>query len=195
MPRKPPSKNYKIALKVPNHPKMGPVPRPVASVKQNRVPPPAPKVHTLPREATGTNIPTQNKIIVKQTWRGYNIHAYTSEIQTQIQSEIPKLISMYGNVVLNDVFESILCEMSQKYGPKVTYSNLRNNYKQGWIRDPELPGRNSAILLQAIWDILKSKDEARLYRHFNEKLNNIGSTCLAGVTNRLFMDYIAFTRD
>lgn len=131
----------------------------------------------------------------QKIWKGYNIHAYTPEIQNQIQSVISKLTAMYGTVVVQDIFQTILCEMHQRYGPKIFFSNLKNNFKQGWIRDPELPGLNSAVLLQAIWDILKKKNEVSLYKHFDETLNQIGSTCIQGISFRLFMDYIALTAE
>jgi hypothetical protein len=131
----------------------------------------------------------------QKIWKGYNIHAYTPEIQNQIQSVISELIAVYGTLVGQDTFQTILCEMHQKYGPKISFSNFKNNFKQGWIRDPELPGLNSAVLLRAIWDTLKKKNEVSLYKHFDETLNQIGANCIQGISFRLFMDYVAFARD
>jgi len=128
-------------------------------------------------------------------WQGLNIHAYTHQVNQTITSYIPQLTERYGEVLPLEDFNSIIQQMEKTYGPKVVYSNFKNIYTQGWIRDPEVPGLNSAILLHAVWEMVKQKGDDSIYKHFNETLDQIGSLCIQGVTHRLFIDYVALYED
>ena len=81
-------------------------------------------------------------------WQGANIHIYTSHLQQLLNEEdyIEKLSLKYGTTVSTQMFQHILQSLAIKYGPKVTYSNLKQNFHKGWIRDPELPKLNSIDL-------------------------------------------------
>jgi len=129
------------------------------------------------------------------SWKGYNVHAYTPEYRKWAVSHIAELEVIYGSKLESAMFTSILNELSEKYGHKVTYSNFRNAYdfKTGWITDPELPGLNCAILLRATWEKVKLQKDESLYKHFGETLDQIGTTCLQGVSHRLLQDYWAFS--
>lgn len=130
----------------------------------------------------------------QKIWKGLNIHAYTADIQTQISAHIQILTRLYGLSVKKDQFEIIMREMTQTYGTKVTFSNFRNNYKNDWILDPDLPEFNIAVLLLAVWNILKCENDNSMYKHFGETLDDIGTTCVQGISHRLFIDYIAFQK-
>jgi len=127
------------------------------------------------------------------TWKGHNIHSYTPEVCKIVDHHIIELESLYGNKLDPNTFTSILKELFDKYGNKVAYSNFRNMYniRTGWITDPELPRLNSAIVLQATWERIKKKNDESLYKHFGETLDQIGCTCITGISIRLLMDYIA----
>lgn len=127
-----------------------------------------------------------------QIWHGENIHAYTKQVNLTIPQYLPQIYGKYGEKLSLENLNLLLAEFQKKYGPKVTYSNIRNVFANGEIFDKDAPQLNSAILLQAIWDILCEKNEESLFRHFGETLDQIGSTCIVGVSHRLFMDYVAF---
>lgn len=128
-----------------------------------------------------------------KVWKGFNIHRYTPELEQLMNnaSYIEKL-NGHGETVPEEEFRNIIRSLTKKYGPKVTYSNLEKNFQKGWIKDPQLPSLNSAVLLRAIWEYLESKQDESLYKHFDETLNQIGTTCVQGISHRLFMDYIVF---
>ena len=129
---------------------------------------------------------------IPKLWKGTNIHLYTPMLQQVLNNGeiLSKLESQYGRMVTEETFETILKDLTKKYGSKPTYSNLKTNFKKGFIRDPELPGLNSAVLLQALWAQLEPSKDASLHQHFNETLNEIGVTCIQGISHRLLMDYL-----
>lgn len=130
-----------------------------------------------------------------KTWRGANIHKYAAETDAAIRKHTPDLYKQFGTTLRTQEFETILRELRNFYGPKVTYGNLRKVFRNGVIHDPEVPSVNCAVLLKAVWHELKLKNDASLFKHFDETLNQIGATCLAGISIRLSMDYIALTED
>lgn len=126
-------------------------------------------------------------------WNGLNIHSYTPQVNEISHQYMPNLVATYGERLSTEEFSSILEEMNRIYGNKVTYSNLRNVFRDGCIRDPEVPGMNFALVLKATWE--KVKTDPSLTRHFGETLDDIGSLCIQGVTHRLFIDYVALVED
>jgi len=129
-------------------------------------------------------------------WHGPNIHAYTRDIRSQLQPLINELNDQYGSTIFKDEFDMILEEMQICYGGhKVAFSNMRNNYnaKSGMISDVDLPGLNVAILLQAVWNKVKSLNDPSITQHFGETLDQISATCPQGISHRLYGDYIAFS--
>lgn len=128
-------------------------------------------------------------------WHGVNIHAYTHQINQMVSKYVPELTQKYGKKVEQLEFNELLEQLEKTYGSKVTYSNLRKVYKNGWIVDPQVRSMNSAILLKAVWEKVKDKGDESIYRHFSETLDEIGATCIQGVSFRLFIDYVALTED
>jgi hypothetical protein len=118
-----------------------------------------------------------------------DVHDYTIFIQKNFKNYLPLLTSVTIN---DDEFFSIINELFNKYGPKNTYNNLKINYHHGQINDPEIPGLNSAILLKIIWETLKNINDPSMFKHFNETLDQIGMTCIQGISHRLFNDFISF---
>jgi hypothetical protein len=128
-------------------------------------------------------------------WRGYNIHRYAAETNQSIRAYTPEMYKRYGSRLRRDTFEKILEQLRAKFGNKVVYSNFRKVYSNGVIHDPEVPAVNCAILLQALWELVQFRDDPSVYQHFDETLTQIGATCLAGISIRLSMDYIALMED
>jgi hypothetical protein len=124
---------------------------------------------------------------------GDNVHSYTSQIQTNVMNYIPKLESKFGNKLSLGELNTILEELELKYGPKPVYNNMLSHFRNDAIIDPEIPQLNVAVLLKAVWYYVCLANEKSLFNHFNETLDQIGTTCIAGISHRLFLDYIVLT--
>jgi hypothetical protein len=121
---------------------------------------------------------------------GYNIHNYTSQIVNIIPKffedmEYKKVDIKYWNKSLN--------EIKKKYPNHIAIKNIERNFNNGFIKDPEIPKLNFAIILLIIWDNIKNNDI--ICNHFLETLNEIGNTCIQGISHRLIIDYIAIYND
>lgn len=116
---------------------------------------------------------------------GTDIHAYTHQMN-QIKP------STQSDPISDMEFQSILKDMQQVYGSKVAFTNLKNVYRQGFILDPEVPHTNFALILKQLWMKLRDLNEDSAYKHFGETLDQIGMTCIQGVTHRLMIDHHAF---
>lgn len=123
-------------------------------------------------------------------YNGYNIHNYTK----QIIDIIPKY---FGNIVYgkinNKKWNNILIEIKKTIPNYQTIQNINKNFKNGYIIDPELPKINIAIILVLIWEQIKN--DTILCKHFSETLQQIGNTCIQGISHRLIIDYIAMYND
>jgi hypothetical protein len=125
-------------------------------------------------------------------YAGTDVHAYTQYIRRQMQQWLPGLTEQYGVTVDASEFEQILLEMENRYGYKPTFHNMRQAFRDGWIVDPQVSELNSATLLKALWCNLQKNDEPSAHAHFAETLDQIGTTCIQGISHRLFHDYLAF---
>jgi len=129
-------------------------------------------------------------------WKGYNIHSYSKDINDIIELDRIYYKNKFNKNVPEEIFLTTLKEIKQKYGTtekkNICYSNLLCQYKNGWIRDPKISTVNFAHIFVVVWRIVqrKSRSSDDLYEHFSETLNDIGSTCVQGISHRLFMDYI-----
>lgn len=121
---------------------------------------------------------------------GYNIHNYTM----QIVNIIPKFFgeTAYKKADIK-TWNNSLTEIKKRYSNHIAIKNIERNFNNGFIKDPEIPNLNSAIVLLIIWDTIKNNDI--MCRHFLETLNEIGNTCIQGISHRLIMDYIAIHND
>jgi hypothetical protein len=171
--------------KPPKHPsQQQPRRQPTPKIQGQRQPP-ANVLNILAQQRQAMLMRGQDK-----TYHGYNIHSYEQDMAPVVNKHVPVMTELYGTVVEPEEFEKILTELEQRYGPMVTYSNLRNTYRDKCIRDPRFPGLNSAVTLKAMWSKVKTLNDDSIYKHFNETLIQIGSTCIQGISMRLFMDYV-----
>jgi hypothetical protein len=157
------------------------------SLITNTVPPPIKRksiTSLIPSvdEKPTTHISVVNNVPV---YLGTDIHAYTHQMN-QIKP------STQSDPISDMEFQSILQDMQQVYGSKAAFTNLKNVYRQGFILDPEVPHTNFALILQQLWMKLRDLNEDSAYRHFGETLDQIGMTCIQGVTHRLMIDHHAF---
>ena len=134
---------------------------------------------------------------IEKIYVGCDIHAYTKQICMVAE----KYKEDFSGKVNSDTFECILGEMFAAYGPKVAYINFRQNYRDGSIIDPEVPVINVAVLLYKLWNQVKDSEknsqgpitESSSFKvHFNQTLDDIGMTCIQGISHRLLIDFVAF---
>lgn len=137
---------------------------------------------------------TNNHLQIHPIYHGTDIHAYTQQLKTMSDHYSPDIINKYGNVISEEEWNHLLSELQKHYGKKVALMNMNSQFKNGWISDPQVPSLNSAILLKALWEKIKRNDVSMI-KHFEETLDQIGSTCIQGISHRLFIDYIALLND
>ena len=123
-------------------------------------------------------------------YHGYNIHSYTK----QVISIIPRY---FGDIAFskvdNEKWKSVLLEIEKKISNSQAIQNIKRNFSNGRIIDPELPKVNSAMILVLIWDQIKN--DIFLCKHFSETLKQVGNTCIQGISHRLIIDYVALYND
>ena len=126
-------------------------------------------------------------------WKGTNIHAYTPDVLDLANRHVKEMTDEHGDCVGEVQFVELLSELKGRYGEKIAYQNFRNVYDKvtGRIVDHELPSLNVAVLLKATWGKVKRLDDESLYRHFGETLDQIGMTCIVGISHRLLIDHVA----
>jgi len=141
---------------------------------------------------------SQPKVIQQPFYRGNDLHAYTPYLQTRLSTYINDFKMNYPQSVQPQEWISLMTTLQNKYGNDVTpaLNNISQYYNSatGSIQTPELPGMNFAVVLMALWNYIvnQNNEDQSLFTHFKQTLQDIGTTCLAGVTDRLFADWIAF---
>ena len=121
---------------------------------------------------------------------GYDIHNYTSHVV----NIIPKY---FGEIIYKKIdiktWNKSLNEIKKKYNNHIALKNIEKNFINGFIKDPDIPELNLAIVLLILWDTIKNNDI--IQNHFLETLNEIRNTCIQGISHRLIIDYIAIYND
>ncbi len=156
-----------------------------------------------------------------ETWQGENIHNYKACLQSKIDHVIScilkldyddaskspgKVVQTRGSrassttttvvlqsqIVQSDMFQDLIMQLTSYYGPKRAFINIQTqfNHKSGMIRDPDFPNLNVAFLLKKIWEL--GRPFPCFLSHFSETLDDIGMTCIQGISYRLLMDFLAF---
>lgn len=114
-------------------------------------------------------------------YHGYDVHAYTPLLQNLV-----KKLNLSNDPINNDEFQQLLTDLINKYGETISpcINNIKRcYYHDGYIHDSELPDINFALILK---DLYKNFDEVLL----RETLEEVGSTCLQGLTHRLLVLYL-----
>lgn len=126
---------------------------------------------------------------MEKIYHGDNVHSYTN----QIRSLLPTYRDFVDGVLTDDDWQSLVKQLREKYGNHPAIQNMCRHFKNGRITDPQLKELNTAILLQELWDLIK--DVPALSNHFKETLDTIGSTCIQGISHRIFIDFVATWND
>ena len=120
-----------------------------------------------------------------QVYHGTNIHAYTPQIKQTILDE-------FKNTKQEPLSEAQLAqlwtELTTRFPRHPAVANIQRVTKNGIIIDPQLPPLNFLQLLWELWDQVKKEEQ---FQHFRETLDQIGQTCIQGVTHRIFIDWRA----
>jgi hypothetical protein len=123
-----------------------------------------------------------------QDYHGWDVHSYTELLQ-QILPEL----HISNDKFPSDQFNSLLGEIEQKYGRSIMpcMNNIMNSYyKDERISDPDLPNINFCYILNDLYlnsaDVGVKLDDNLL----KETLEEIGGTCLQGLTHRLTLLYL-----
>lgn len=146
-------------------------------------PEPAPAIPVLPPLAESAT----------PFYRGYDLHAYTVYLQQQLPRYLDDLKMHFPDTVPPELWHTLLQSIRSKLGDSVApaLQNMNGVYAAGAIRNPELPGMNFAVVLLVLWDAISKLDDPSMWAHFRQTLEDVGTTCLAGITDRLFADWIA----
>lgn len=124
----------------------------------------------------------------KNIYIGDNIHSYTS----YIKEKIPRYFTEINIKISGEDWDNLKKELLESYQNHLAIRNIINSYKDNFIRDPEIPNINFAIILLQLWQLIKINN---LENYFKETLDWIASTCIQGVTHRIFIDYVALYDD
>lgn len=149
------------------------------------------------REVRESTRPTTATNHSDNFYKGYNVHAYTKDIRRVLPRWLPIISEVVGNASSLDhrEFARLLIDIQRRLGNKPALQNIRKAYnpraRPPGIRDPDLPGLDSALLLKAVWVLVQETNDASVYGHFAETLDQIGNTCMQGITHRLFGDFVA----
>jgi len=120
-------------------------------------------------------------------YRGYDVHQYTPLVETRITPYWEKLQQHYGPALTEEQWHRLVTAWKTQYGTNPGILNLERVYHDGWIRDPQVPRVNFAVVAAGCWALVQ--DSVSLREHFGQTLTTIGSTCIQGVSHRLFWDY------
>jgi len=123
-------------------------------------------------------------------YTGSNLHAYTHFLRDQLQQYTPHA---QGELLTLDEWNQTMAELERYYGYKPALLNIKQHYRDGQLLNNELPGLNTAIVLNKLWKRLQQINEPSLFQHFGETLDQIAMTCLAGVTDRIMQDWMVIS--
>lgn len=179
-------------------PKVRPAPPPVLpAVPAALIPSPAPQPALTALSSLSPAPPVgPRRPVSRSFYKGDDLHAYTPFLRQRL----PEFIVLFSSPVPILEWTALIKDLYHHYpdpGARVALENIQRQYSPaaGWIVNQELPGINFALVLYRLWHMIKAKGESSLYLHFGETLRQISSTCLAGVTDRLFADFLALHED
>jgi len=177
--------------------------RPAPFAEAAKIIQPAPAIHPAPAKQWQTagdavGIPPQqprlNPMTDMRLYKGDNVHSYTGDIRNMLQVWLPKISEISPHPLTRDEFVTLCSEIEQSIGTGPVFSNLLSNYHDNvGIIDNDLPGLDGARLLHATWVIIKqlAQTDSSIIKHFKETMDQIGATCIQGVTHRLFCDFVS----
>lgn len=132
-------------------------------------------------------------------WLGWDVHAYTNQMRAilpTVNEILDDKMHRIPNHIGREHMNIIIQQIQNHYGPRVSVacSNIMKCYQTKpipGIFDHELVGVDFARVLLYLWLHVTKVNDPSLYAHFGETLENIGATCLQGVTHRLLVDFVA----
>ncbi len=121
-------------------------------------------------------------------YKGWNVHSYTPDL-----NQNPWIFEFFEAhpAVPPEIWANLMFELRQCYGNLPAIINMESVYvNQAHMKDPDLRNLDAAKVLYFLW-IDHVKPNESLKQHFRETLEDIGSTCLQGISHRLLALFIA----
>jgi hypothetical protein len=162
--------------------------------------------HTRTNFYSQTNIPviqTPQVLTAEPTqepsgleYQGWNVHSYTSQLQNKMNRMEDLLLHHYGSLLLKEVdYNKMWLHLKQQWPHITALSNIKQHiqvFPEGMsLVDPELPRVNILIVMWLIYTKLVVLQEPSMWQHVEETFQDIGNTCIQGISHRLWADFIA----
>jgi len=125
-------------------------------------------------------------------YRGWDVHAYTRALREQLDAyPVP---CVYTPSVFADAVAQVRTRYACSPAALVGVANIvrRHDVRAGGFFDPDLRNMNGANLFIALWHEVQA---VGLYDAFAECLADVASTCMQGVTHRMFSYWIVLQQD
>jgi hypothetical protein len=119
---------------------------------------------------------------------GTDIHTYTPLIKEL-------LVSQYSDVVWNkpmdeNEYTALMDELTEQFNKHPAITNIQRFTKNGTLVDPQLGETNFIRILHQLWKRVKQLGQVD---HFKETLDQIGDTCIQGISHRILIDWVALS--
>ena len=126
----------------------------------------------------------------KRIYHGTNIHAYTPLVKELLSTQYSDV--KWNAAMAENECNALIKELSDEFKQHPAIGNIQRSTKNGLLLDPQLGNTNFLRILQQLWERVKSMDQVR---HFKETLDQIGNTCIQGVSHRILIDWAAMKDD
>lgn len=171
------------------------VPKPLVNVAGSVIPV---KVLSTPQQlphvtVQTVQIPSPPKSVATLGYKGWDVHAYSGDIRTQLESATKRLVACLekcnidtASVSSPEHVEKLLTSISERYtseGQRQAIANIRANWQ---TTDRDLNNMPITLLLTATWIEVNAANDPSIWALFGETLQDIGMTCIQGITHRLF---------
>jgi hypothetical protein len=129
-------------------------------------------------------------------YKGWDVHAYTQTIIEMLPNLLEKIdnycqfMGYIDRKIPDKSFKDIIDQLSGLFPNNPAITNMVSSYKDGCIVDPFLPNLNSAIVLEIVWKLLLFMNDSNMYEMMNMVLDDIGGTCVQGISHRLIFEFI-----
>jgi len=129
---------------------------------------------------------------------GYDVHSYTILLQQIIIKVQNKLATMICRSELSSSdFRTMMQRFQEWYPNHLALTNIQRNTQINCLVDPDLGSFNFILLIWFYYRCLLLWDDTQqcMKEYFRNTLDDIGSTCIQGITHRLLFDFDIFAKE
>ena len=119
-------------------------------------------------------------------YHGMDIHAYTQSMKLLVCSSFTN--RQWHETMTDQAMSVLLTDVQLCFPGHVGVLNIMHHIRGGLLLDPELGTINILQVLRRLWELVV---ELKLQDHFKETLDQIGNTCMQGISHRLLIDLVA----